>query len=387
MKVSRRLQRISPSLTLAVTNKAKALKKQGVDVISFAAGEPDFETPAHIREAAIKAIEGGKNRYTPARGMPELIEAVREKFRRENSLSYAASEIVVSCGAKHSLYNAMAAIVDEGDEVIIPSPYWVTYPEQVKLCGGIPVIVPGHERDDFRLDLDALAKAVTSRTAAIVISSPCNPTGGVFPCQDLEKIAELAVEHDFYIVSDDIYEHLVYDGFKLFPIASLSEEVKRRTIVVNGVSKAYAMTGWRIGYLAAPEPVAKAISSFQSHTTSNPTTAAQYAAEAALRSDQDCVERMRQAFQARRDAVHRRLAGIPGLTCVRPTGAFYAFPNVSSFGKPSGELAEDLLEKARIAVVPGSAFGWDSHVRMSFADSLPVLLAGLDRFEEYLSRL
>jgi len=384
MKVSSRLQQISPSLTLAVTGKAKALKKQGVDIVSFAAGEPDFDTPPHIREAAYRAIEEGKTRYTPARGMPELIEAVREKFRRDNGLAHGAEQIVVSCGAKHSLYNAWQAICEEGDEVIIPSPYWVTYPEQVKLCGGRPVILPSRERDGFRLDREKLKSLVTRRTRAILVSSPANPSGAGYSRDDLEFIAELAGENDLYIVSDEIYEKLVYDGFRAESIASLSREVRERTIVINGVSKSYAMTGWRIGYLAAPAPVAKAISSFQSHTTSNPATVSQYAALAALTGDQSCVEEMRKAFQERRDLMMEWIDRLPGVSCVRPRGAFYVFPNISSSGMGSSQLAEGLLEKARIAVVPGVAFGWDTHVRMSFADSLENLEKGMKRFQNYL---
>jgi len=384
MKTSKRLGGISPSLTMAVTSKAKALKKSGVDVISFAAGEPDFDTPEHIVEAARRALAEGQTRYTPAKGMPDLIEAVRRKFLRENGLDYAPEQIVISCGAKHSLFNAVAAICDEGDEVIIPSPYWVTYPEQVKLAGGQPVIVPGREEDGFRLPLEDLEKAISPRTAAIIVSSPCNPTGGVFPREDLERMAALALEHDFAIISDDIYEHLVYDGFQPFAIASIAEEVRERTIVVNGVSKAYAMTGWRIGYLAAPAPVAKAISSFQSHSTSNPMTVAQFAAVAALNGDQACVEEMRRAFESRRNLMVKRLRDIPGVECINPVGTFYTFPNISALGVSSLDLAEDLLEKARIAVVPGAAFGWDSHIRMSFADSEENLEEGLARFDEYV---
>ncbi|HOO77375.1 MAG TPA: pyridoxal phosphate-dependent aminotransferase [bacterium] len=387
MKVSQRLSRISPSLTLAVTGKAKAMKKEGIDVISFAAGEPDFDTPAFIRAAACRAIEEGKTRYTPAKGMPELVEAVREKFLRENGLEYSASQIVISCGAKHSLYNAFTAVLDPGDEVIIPSPYWVTYPEQVGLAGGVPVFLDSREDQGYRLDFEALQAALSPRTRAIVVASPCNPSGGIYPVEDLEKIADLAVSRGLIVVSDEIYEHLVFDGFRSVSIASLSPKIKDHTIVVNGVSKAYAMTGWRIGYLAAPEPVAKAISSFQSHSTSNPATMTQYAALAALKGDQGCVEEMRLAFEGRRDAIMDRFSRIEGITCVRPTGTFYTFPNISAFGLGSLELADRLLEEARIAVVPGIAFGWDTNIRMSFADSLENIMRGIDRFEEFLSRL
>jgi aspartate aminotransferase len=387
MKISRRLKNIGPSLTLSVTARAKALKKEGVDVVSFGAGEPDFETPDHIKEAARRAIADGRTRYTPAKGMPELIEAIRSKFRRDNGLDYAPEEIIVSCGAKHSLYNAFQAICEEGDEVIIPSPYWVTYPEQVKLAGGTPVFLPTKEEDGFRIDPDRLKKAVTGRTRALIVSSPANPAGNAYPAEDIEFIARLAVEKDFCLVSDEIYEKLVFDGFAAKSPASLSREVRDRTIVVNGVSKTYAMTGWRVGYLAAPAAVAKAISNFQDHTTSNPTTISQYAALAALTGDQSCVETMRKAFQERRNIMLDGLSRIPGVSCVKPTGTFYTFPNVLALKIPSLELADRLLEEARIAVVPGIAFGWDSHIRMSFADSKENLLKGLDRLQDFVARL
>lgn len=387
MKISRRLANIGPSLTLAVTARAKALKKEGVDVVGFAAGEPDFETPEHIKEAARIAIAGGRTRYTPAKGMPELIEAIREKFRRDNSLDYAPEQIIVSCGAKHCLYNVFQAICEEGDEVIIPSPYWVTYPEQVMLAGGKPVFLPTREEDGFRIDPDRLKRAVTARTRALVVSSPANPAGTAYPAADLEFIARLAVEKDFSLVSDEIYEKLVFDGFTAKSPAALSREVRERTIVVNGVSKTYAMTGWRVGYLAAPAPVAKAISNFQDHTTSNPTTISQYAALAALAGDQSCVEAMRKAFEERRNLMLEGFSRIRGIACVRPRGTFYTFPNVSALRIPSQELARRLLEEARIAVVPGIAFGWDSHLRMSFADSKENLLKGLDRLQQFVSRL
>ena len=384
MEVSERLQQISPSLTLEITSQAKALKRRGEDVINFAAGEPDFDTPEHICRAAHQAIREGRTRYTPAKGMPELIEAVREKFRRDNYLEYAPEEIVISCGAKHALHNAFQAICRPGDEVIIPSPYWVTYPEQVKLAGAEPIILNTREEDGFRLNRDELAAAITSRTKALIISSPANPTGAGFPPADLEFIAELALKSGFYLISDEVYEKLVFDGFEAISIASLSGEVRERTIVVNGVSKSYAMTGWRIGYLAAPANVAKAISNYQSHTTSNPSTISQYAALAALTGDQKCVEEMRKAFQERRDLMMERFHGLAGVTCVKPVGAFYTFPNISGLGMSSIELARDLLEKARIAVVPGIAFGRNTNVRMSFADSRKNLEKGLKRLKDYI---
>ncbi|MDP8236256.1 MAG: pyridoxal phosphate-dependent aminotransferase [Candidatus Erginobacter occultus] len=387
MKVSARLAGISPSLTLEVTSKAKALKKAGVDIVSFAAGEPDFDTPLHIRNAAKAAIDSGKTRYTPAKGMAELIEAVREKFRRDNGLEYSPASIVISCGAKHSLFNAFQAICSPGDEVIIPAPYWVTYPEQVRLAGAEPVYLETEESRGYGIDREKLESLVTERTRAILVSSPCNPTGAAYGRDDLEFIAELACRRDLSLISDEIYEKLVFDGFEAISPASLGEEVKERTIVVNGVSKTYAMTGWRIGYLAAPENAAKAISSFQSHSTSNPATPSQYAALAALTGDQGCVEEMRRAFQERRDLMVERLNRIAGITCTVPRGTFYVFPNIAGLGKPSLELASELLDQARIAVVPGAAFGADTNIRMSFADSAENLNQGLDRLEEYVKTL
>jgi len=383
MNISPRLSQISPSLTLEITGKAKALKKDGVDIISFAAGEPDFDTPAHIRAAARDAIDRGKTRYTPAKGMPELINAVREKFKRDNNLDYPASSIIISCGAKHSLFNAFQAICREGDEVIIPSPYWVTYPEQVRLAGAEPVFLESVEKDGFPIDRERLISLITPRTRAMIVSSPANPSGSGYIRDDLEFLAELALKNDFYLVSDEIYENLVYDGFQAISIASLSRDIQDRTIVINGVSKSYAMTGWRIGYLAAPENVAKAINSFQSHSTSGPATPSQYAALAALTGDQSCVEERRRAFEERRDLIIGRLNSIDGISCTMPKGAFYAFPNISALGKPSLELAAALLDQARIAVVPGIAFGADGNIRMSYADSLDNLNKGLDRLEEY----
>ncbi len=383
MNISPRLSQISPSLTLEITGKAKALKKDGVDIISFAAGEPDFDTPAHICAAARDAIDRGKTRYTPAKGMPELINAVREKFKRDNNLDYPASSIIISCGAKHSLFNAFQAICREGDEVIIPSPYWVTYPEQVRLAGAEPVFLESVEKAGFPIDRERLISLITPRTRAMIVSSPANPSGSGYIRDDLEFLAELALKNDFYLVSDEIYENLVYDGFQAISIASLSRDIQDRTIVINGVSKSYAMTGWRIGYLAAPENVAKAINSFQSHSTSGPATPSQYAALAALTGDQSCVEERRRAFEERRDLIIGRLNSIDGISCTMPKGAFYAFPNISALGKPSLELAAALLDQARIAVVPGIAFGADGNIRMSYADSLDNLNKGLDRLEEY----
>jgi len=387
MEVSEKLRQISPSLTLAITSQAKALKNQGEDVINFAAGEPDFATPEHICRAAEKAIRDGKTRYTPAKGMPELIDAVREKFRRDNRLQFVPEEIIISSGAKYALYAAFQAICNPGDEVIIPSPYWVTYPEQVKLAGAVPVILETREEDEFRINRDRLSAAITARTKALIISSPANPTGAGLPLGDLEFIAEEASKNDFYVISDEIYEKLVFDGFEAVSIASLSDDIRKRSIVINGVSKSYAMTGWRVGYLAAPANIAKAIASYQSHTTSNPSTISQYAALAALAGDQNCVEEMRKAYQERRDLMMEWFARLPEISCVKPVGTFYTFPNISGLGKTSIELARELLEKALLAVVPGVAFGADTNLRMSFADSPENLEKGLRRLDKYISTI
>lgn len=387
MNVVSRLGNITPSVTLEITNRAKALKGKGVDIVSFAAGEPDFDTPVHIRNAAKAAIDSGKTRYTSARGMAELIEAVREKFKRDNDLDYSAASIVISCGAKHSLFNAFQAVCSRGDEVIVPAPYWITYPEQIRLSGAEPVYLATEESQGYGIDREKLESLVTARTRAILVCSPCNPTGAAYGREDLEFIAELACRYDLTLISDEIYEKLVFDGFKALSLASLGQEIKDRTIVINGLSKTYAMTGWRIGYLAAPENVAKAIAGLQSHTTSNPATPSQYAALAALAGDQSCVEEMRQAFGERRDLRVERLNRIPGISCTVPRGTFYAFPNVSGLGKSSLELASELLDQARIAVVPGIGFGTDTNIRMSFTDSMENLERGLDRLEDYVKNL
>ncbi len=387
MNVVPRLENITPSVTLEITSRARVLKEKGVDIVSFAAGEPDFDTPVHIRNAAKAAIDSGKTRYTPARGLAELIEAVRDKFKRDNGLDYSAASIVISCGAKHSLFNAFQAVCSRGDEVIVPAPYWITYPEQIRLSGAEPVYLQTEESQGYGIDREKLESLVTARTRAILVCSPCNPTGAAYGRQDLEFIAELVCRYGLTLISDEIYEKLVFDGFRALSPASLGPEIKDRMIVINGLSKTYAMTGWRIGYLAAPENVAKAIAGLQSHTTSNPATPSQYAALAALAGDQSCVEEMRQAFAERRNLMIERLNRIPGISCTVPRGTFYAFPNVSGLGKSSLELASELLDQARIAVVPGIGFGADTNIRMSFTNSMENLERGLDRLEEYVKNL
>ncbi|MBI5026897.1 MAG: pyridoxal phosphate-dependent aminotransferase [Nitrospirae bacterium] len=393
MKLSNRVNSIKPSPTLAIDAKAKALKASGVDIVNFGVGEPDFDTPANIKEAAIKAIKDGFTKYTPVGGIDELKAAIVEKFKRDNGLDYEKDEILVSCGAKHSLYNIAQAIFNNGDEVIIPAPYWVSYPDQVTLNDAIPVIVNTDEGNSFRLTPELLSKSITKKTRALILNSPSNPTGLAYDRKNLEAIADIALRYDFSIISDEIYEKLIYDGFKHISIASLSPELKKKTIVVNGLSKSYAMTGWRIGYCAGPKEIIKAMTNIQSQSTSNPTSIAQKAAVEALRGPQDFIPEMVEEFDRRRRYMVERFNKIPDVSCLTPVGAFYTFPKVSSFygknfkGKTIGsssDLANYLLEEAKVAVVPGSAFGNDNHIRLSYATSMENIKKGLDRIEEAL---
>ena len=384
-----RLKTLAPSPTLAMQAKAKAMRAQGIDVISFGAGEPDFDTPRRIKDAAVRAIEQGQTKYTEVGGVPELRAAVCQKFKRDNGLDYTPDEVTVSCGAKHTLYNLFMALVNPGDEVLIPSPYWVSYPEQVRLLGGVPVPVATPESTAFDLDPAELRRAVTPRTKMIVLDSPGNPTGAVFSSAALAEVAKLAVERDLWIVSDECYEALTYEG-RHVSIASLSAEVKARTIVVNTCSKAYAMTGWRIGYAAGPKPVIKAMTDVQSQVTSNPASVSQWAAVEALGGAQDEVPRMTSEFDRRRRVIIAALNAVPGVHCVMPKGAFYAFPNVSGlFGKRarggvlrgSADVCAFLLDEARIATVAGIDFGSDAHIRLSYATSLEMITTGLARMD------
>lgn len=393
MELSRKCQQISSSVTLAITAKAKKLKSEGVDVISFGAGEPDFNTPLNIQNAGIEAIKKGFTRYTPASGISELKEAVCYKLKRDNGLSYKPSQIVVSNGAKHSLYNALMAICNPGDEVIIANPYWVSYPELVKLVDAVPVFVQTKEENNFKYTEDALVKAITNKTKAIILNSPNNPTGVVYSKKELAMIANLAVKYDLFVISDEIYEKLIYDDVKHISIASLSEEIKNRTIVVNGVSKAYAMTGWRIGYAAAPEDVSKIMSNVQSHCTSNPNSIAQYASVEALRGPQDAIELMRREFEKRRNYMVKKINTIPGLSCKMPSGAFYVMINISKIKgmvikgytiNSSLDFCNALLNSEKVAAIPGSAFGADDFIRLSYATSLEAITKGLNRIENFL---
>jgi len=382
--LSRKISAIETSATLDITAKAKKMAREGVDVISFGAGEPDFGTPDHIKRRAVRAIEEEFTKYTPSSGTPELKEAIVAKFKSDNGLDYRASQIVVSCGAKHSLFNIFQAILNDGDEVIIPSPYWVSYPEMVKAQGGVPVFVDTPAENGFKPTARLVEEKISLRTKAFVLNSPSNPTGCVYGREELAFIASLAAKHDFYVVSDEIYEKLVYGGKRHLSIASLGREAFERTVIVNGVSKSYSMTGWRIGYAAGPADVMGAISNLQSHATSNPTSISQAAALEALSGPQACVERMRKEFEKRRDFIVRRIRSIAPLDCVTPDGAFYVFVDISRLTIASAELASRLLEEAHVAVVPGGAFGRDDYVRLSFATSLEKITCGLDRIEAWM---
>jgi aspartate aminotransferase len=390
-----RMKTLAPSPTLAMQAKAKAMRAQGIDVISFGAGEPDFDTPARIKAAAVRALEKGQTKYTEVGGVPELRAAVCHKLRRDIGLDYAPDEVTVSCGAKHTLFNIFMALLNPGDEVLVPSPYWVSYPEQVRLLGATPVAVLTPESTGFDLEPGALRRAVTPRTKMIILDSPGNPTGAVFSAQALAAVAELAVERDLWVVSDECYEALTYEG-RHVSIASLSRDVKARTLVVNTCSKAYAMTGWRIGYAAGPKPVIKAMTDAQSQVTSNPTSIAQWAAVEALSGPQDEVAKMVGEFDRRRRVIIPALNAIPGVSCVMPKGAFYAFPNVSGlFGKRaksgvlrgSGDVCAFLLDEARIATVAGVDFGSDQHIRLSYATGLENIKEGMSRMAAAVAAL
>lgn len=391
MKLSANAEGISGSITLSITAKAKSMKSEGIDVVGFGAGEPDFDTPKNIQDAAISAIRRGYTRYTPASGIIELKRSVCRKLKTDNGLDYAPSQIIISNGAKHCIHNALMALLNPGDEVIIAQPYWVSYPELVKIAYGVPVFVRTSERDGFKYQRDALLGAVTDRTKAIILNSPNNPTGSVYTEDELEMIADIAVERDIAVISDEIYEKLTYGGKRHISIASLGEQIKKRTVVINGMSKAYAMTGWRIGYAAAEESIIKVMSNLQSHATSNPNSIAQYASVEALDGDQSQVESMRAEFERRRDYMVGRVNSIPDLSCVKPDGAFYVMVNISKLkgrtiaGKTiagSMDFCGMLLEKARVAAIPGIAFGDDDYIRLSYATSMESIKEGLDRIQE-----
>ena len=387
MEISERAAQLTPSLTLSIDSKAKAMKAEGLDVCGFGAGEPDSDTPEHIKRAAIEALEAGFTKYTPNAGIPELRQAIADKLAADNGLNYRAGQIVVSNGAKHACYNAILATCQPGDEVIIPAPYWVSYPDMVRLVGAEPVIVPTSERNAWKMRPEDFENAMTPRTKMLIMNTPGNPTGSVYTREELEAIVNVAAEEDIYVLSDEIYEKLVYDDAKHVSIGSLSKEAYDLTITVNGFSKSYAMTGWRLGYLAAPDAVSRAVDSIQSHTSSNPCSFSQYGALAALKGDQQPLADMREEFEMRRNYMFDRISKISNVTAIKPQGAFYILVNISQLGLSSQNFADRLLSKANVAVVPGAAFGDDRTVRFSYATSLDVIKKGLDRFQDFCRTL
>jgi aspartate aminotransferase len=386
-RLAERLRKISPSATLAITSKAKKLKSEGRDVISFAAGEPDFDTPAFIKDAAVEALKSGFTKYTPTTGIPELKKAIAEKFQRDNLLQYQSEQIIVSCGAKHSIFNALMVLVDKDEEVLIPSPYWVSYPEMVKLCEATPRFVKTLPENNFKINPKELNKYIGPKTKALILNSPSNPSGCVYSKEELLEIARICLDKKIFVISDEIYEKLVYDSAKHISIASLNKDIYDLTITVNGLSKSYSMTGWRIGYLGAPLDIAEAISRLQDHSTSNPNSIAQKASVAALNASNEFSDNMRQEFQKRRDDMLRRLAGIDKIKAVKPEGAFYIFCNISRTKLTSLAFASRALDEAGIAVIPGESFGRDDYVRISFATSLEQIEKGMGRLAEWVNKL
>jgi aspartate aminotransferase len=384
MKLAARVQQVTPSLTLAVSAKANAMQREGFDVCSFSAGEPDFDTPTHIKDAAIAALQAGKTRYGPAAGEPQLREAIARKLVTDNQLPYKAENILVTNGGKHSLYNLMMTLIDPGDEVIIPAPYWVSYPEMVKLADGIPVIVETTMASGYKITPEQLKQAITDKTKLFVLNSPSNPTGMVYTPDEIRAIAQVAVDHDLLVVSDEIYEKLLYNGAEHLSIGAVSPEMFARTIVSNGFAKSYAMTGWRVGYLAAPVELIAATNRLQSHSTSNVCTFAQYGAIAALEGPQDCVETMRVAFEQRRSAILKMVEQIPGLSCPTPDGAFYVLVDIAASGMKSLAFCDALLEEKYVAAVPGIAFGTDDSIRLSYATDMATIEKGLARIAEFM---
>ena len=385
--LTNRATNVSPSLTLAITAKAKQMIKDGMDVKLFGAGEPDFDTPENVKQAGISAIEKGHTKYTPANGMPELKQGLCEKFKKENDLDYSLSEVMVSNGGKQIIYLLMQALLQRGDEVLIPVPYWVSYPEQVKLASATPVYT---ETDDFIVRADILSESITGKTKMLIINSPSNPSGAVIPKKELKKIADIAIENNIHVLSDEVYEHFVYSDEPHCSIASIDEEIKKLTITANAVSKTYSMTGWRLGYCAGNEQIIKAMSSIQDHLSSNPCSIAQHAALEALRGDQSSVAKMRSEFMKRRNFIVERLNDIDGISCNKPDGAFYVFPDISGLFdekiKGSLDFSDQLLQKALVAVVPGIAFGSDDNIRLSFTSSTEDMTEGLDRIKEFAEK-
>ncbi|WP_142385121.1 pyridoxal phosphate-dependent aminotransferase [Cytobacillus massiliigabonensis] len=389
MKLAHRVKSLTPSSTLAITAKAKELKAQGFDVIGLGAGEPDFNTPQHIIDAAVQSMNEGHTKYTPSAGLPALKKEIVNKFAQDQGITYDSSEIIVTNGAKHALYTLFQALLDEGDEVIIPTPYWVSYPEQVKLAGGLPVYIEGKEENDYKITPEQLTSALSKKTKAVIINSPSNPTGMLYSQAELEAIGEVCLKHEILIISDEIYEKLIYGTNKHVSIAQLSPELKEQTIIINGVSKSHSMTGWRIGYAAGNKELIKAMTNLASHSTSNPTTTAQYGSIAAYAGSQEMLQEMREAFEHRLNTIYDKLIAIPGFTCIKPQGAFYLFPNVSKACELTGyenvdDFSQALLEEAMVAVIPGSGFGAPNNIRLSYATSLDLLEEAVRRMHQFV---
>jgi aspartate aminotransferase len=385
--LSSRAASLAPSLTLAISAKAKELRAKGEDVIGFGAGEPDFDTPQHIKDAAAQALADGFTKYTPSSGTPELRQAVANKFQRDYGVEYEPSQIIVNCGGKHSCFNVIYATCEAGDEVIIPAPYWLSYPEMVKLAGARPVILGTTDETEFKVTPGQLREAITPNTKLFILNSPSNPTGSVYSADEIKALGDVCVEKGVLIMSDDIYEKLVYDRAEFTSVTGFSEEHKAHTIIVHGLAKAYSMTGWRIGFLAAPKPIAQAINAVQSHSTSNATSFAQKGAVIALNGPQDHLDEWLAEFDKRRRYAAERLNNIPGISCINSKGAFYLFPNMAETGLKSAEFCERLLEQAKVAAVPGIAFGANNNFRISYATTMENIQAGMDRLEDFCKSL
>ena len=384
IKLAARVGEVTPSITLAIAAKAKAMKAEGIDVCSLSTGEPDFDTPEHIKAAAKQALDAGKTKYGPVAGEPQLKAAIARKLQSDNNLNYQPENIIVTNGGKHSLYNLMMALIEPGDEVIIPAPYWLSYPEMVKLASGKPVIVRTDASTGYKITPEQLSRAITPKTKLFVLNSPSNPTGMVYTRAELKALAEVIVDRDILVVADEIYEKIIYDDAQHVSIGSLGKEIFDRTLISSGFAKAYSMTGWRIGYLAGPIELIKATSTIQGHSTSNVCTFAQYGAISALESSQESVEKMRQAFAQRRQVIFELLDAVPGISCIKPDGAFYMFVNISKTGMNSLEFCDAFLEQQQVAVIPGIAFGADDHIRLSYATDLGTIKKAVERLDKFV---
>ncbi|MEG3848217.1 pyridoxal phosphate-dependent aminotransferase [Microcoleus sp. herbarium19] len=387
IKLAARVGEVPPSITLAIAAKAKAMRAEGIDVCSLSTGEPDFDTPEHIKAAAKQALDAGKTKYGPVAGEPQLKAAIARKLQSDNNLNYQPENIIVTNGGKHSLYNLMMALIEPGDEVIIPAPYWLSYPEMVKLASGTPVIVRTDASTGYKITPEQLSRAITPKTKLFVLNSPSNPTGMVYSRAEIQALAEVIVDRDILVVSDEIYEKIIYDGAQHVSIGSLGREIFDRTIISSGFAKGYSMTGWRIGYLAGPIELIKATSTIQGHSTSNVCTFAQYGAIAALESSQESVEKMRLAFADRREVIFELLDAIPGISCIKPDGAFYMFVNISKTGMTSLQFCDAFLEQQQVAVIPGIAFGADDHIRLSYATDLGTIKKALERLDKFVRHI